>query len=164
MTNAEQINRSVDNDLEFLQELTKVKSQIKDSITEDYVLCKLTEKDKEAITEMTTNAHYCKALIKIVSTKSQKHYTWNTKQKCWELTERPDHEQKMQTYATALFNAFMTRCDMTAILNRNIIDNHLIQTLVNKATEPKEQEEEQTKTLEKVKKLMITPKKNPEGE
>ena len=58
---------SFNDKLDVLQHMTSVKSRgIMDDITDDFVLAKLDEKDREGVVNMTANAYFGKDLVLIL--------------------------------------------------------------------------------------------------
>ena len=56
--------------LDILKHVSEIKLRLKNDITNDFVLAKLEDKDKEAIIEMTGNAYFSKRLLDTLSRKS----------------------------------------------------------------------------------------------
>lgn len=144
---------TIDNKLELIKSLSQVKSSIKDVITEDFVLAKLGDKDKEAIIEMVANANYGKQLVNTIILIS-KEWKWNKKEKKWELEsiniESKNHLEKM---GKRLFDTFMSRIYMTVILNRNTKNNHLVRLIAGQTEEETEDNtiEQSNETIEAIK-------------
>lgn len=123
----EEDNEEFDTKLDILKFTANVKSRIKEDITSDFILAKLTEKDKEGITEMTCNAYFAKRIILT----ALKHTKTQTEIKI------------IKHLANATFDAYMTRIYMVANLNRNVPKNHLLRILAEKEEEPETPETEQ---------------------
>lgn len=144
-------DEEIDNKLELMKYTTKVQSRIKSDINSDYVLCRLETKDKEAVTEMVSTAYFIKRILANQADKAKK-YEYNNKTKEWterKLNQAEKYEIKEQ--ATIIFNAYITRVQMTVLLNRNIANNHLIKMISGyHEEEEKEQEEKEQTTMQKI--------------
>ena len=115
-----QAEETVDTKLELMKYLANVQSRIKDEITTDFVYARLGDKDKSAIIEMTVNAYYGRKLLGVIS-KSYRRWVWNDTVKIWESRFLEDNEQKLiDLHGQNLFDTFMRRMFMIAILNRNV--------------------------------------------
>ena len=131
---------TIDNKLEILRFASQVQSRIKKDISEDFILAKLEEKDKEGIVEMTSNAYFMKKILSILKAKGTK-WDWDNKNKCW--IKRSLNKEEMtfiQDVADATFDSYLTRIYMTVILNRNVPNNHLLKILAG-ATDDEDKEE-----------------------
>lgn len=138
---------TVDNRLELLKHLGEVQSTIKESITSDFVYAKLGDKDKEGVVEMTANAQLASNYYKYLETRT-KIWEWN--QKGYWTQRRMNQEEKnmLKKNGQVLFDNFMVRPMMTAILNRNVKDNHLVKMLAGQSEEEIQTEEEENKKKE----------------
>lgn len=148
----------VDNSLELLKYATKVLSRnVRKDITPDFVMAKFNlQKDKEAIIEITNNAYFTKRTLRMLL----KSRTWryNYAQERWERIQIGERAQKEIIEATdRMFDTFLTRMTMTAILNRNVKNNHILRLIAHMDTEedemPAQEEEEQTKIQELLERL-----------
>ena len=100
---------TIDNKLEILRFASQVQSRIKKDISEDFILAKLGEQDKEGITEMTSNAYFMKKILSILKAKGTK-WDWDIKKKCWIKRNLNDEEQGfIQNVADATFDSYLTR-------------------------------------------------------
>lgn len=126
---------TVGDNISLLKYLSDVKLKINKIVTEDYVLTKLNPKDKVFVIEMINNCAFVTSLMEVLKQKTK------TKQEA----------DTIQAYKEELYNAYMTRIDMIAVVNRNVPNNHILQMLSGSAQE--DQEEEET---EKAKSLLQT--------
>lgn len=139
----------IDNKLELLKYMTKVISRgIKKDITPDFVMAKFNkEKDKEGIIEMTNNAYFCKRTLDMMTKKNVWEY--NYKNKSWILRKQTENERNEIIKITdKMFDTFMTRMSMTAILNRNVDKNHILRLMAGLDTNDLEQIQQQTQKQE----------------
>lgn len=127
--------RSFDDKLEVLRFSASIHSAIKDEIGSDYVLAKLTDKNKEFIIEMTTNAYFLKAIFDYMLMRLEQ-----TKEKY-----TPTYYDKMismvKKIRDTLFKSFMIKNHMIAALNRNVPSNDLLNLLVGVSPLPPEIEQ-----------------------
>jgi hypothetical protein len=131
---------TIDNKLEILKFASQVQSRIRDDISEDFILAKLGEKDKEGIVEMTSNAYFMKKILAILKDKGTK-YDWDIKNKAWVQRKLNDNEKDfIEKVANATFDSYLTRIYMVVILNRNVPNNHLLNILAG-ATNQEDNEE-----------------------
>lgn len=139
--------------LDMLKYLAEIQCAIKDKITSDFVLAKLTQKDKQGITEMTVNAYFSKQIVDML--KKKKTWYWNKETKEWEKgTLKPEEIKELETTSTDIFNAYMKKIYMVVILNRNISENYLIDILSGNTRKQQEEsriEEEQKGFIDKIK-------------
>lgn len=143
---------AIDNKLELLKYTSQVQSRIKDEISTDFVLAKLSEKDKEGITEMTSNAYFVKRMMSIIKKKA-KRWEWDSKEKKWEKKEAETSDRnKIEEISKRTFDMFMTRIYMTAILNRNVERNYLLNILAGLKEE--EEKEEDTEIKSKLREVL----------
>jgi len=122
----------VDNKLELLKYTSEVQSRIRDDISPDFTLAKLSESDKEGIIEMTSNAYFCKKIGKSIEAKAKEigKWSWDNKTRKWRRVKYSQkYVDKLNKVTQATFDAFMTRIYMTVILNRNVNKNYLIKIL-----------------------------------
>jgi hypothetical protein len=132
--------QTIDNKLEILRLTSQVQSRIKKDISEDFILAKLDERDKEGIVEMTSNAYFVKKILGILSAKGVK-YDWNVKTDSWTKRSLNTEEKSfIEHIANATFDSYLTRIYMTVILNRNVPNNHLLKILAG-ATDAEDREE-----------------------
>lgn len=128
--------KTIDTKLELIDTIAQVKSKIKEHITSDFILAKLGDKDKEAITELTANAYYGAKLLRVVE-KTQKKWYWEDGKWIYKHLEEKDKEAIRQ-HSENLFSVFMVRVQMTVILNRNVKDNHMLRMMLGASDEPEE--------------------------
>lgn len=153
-----QEEETINDKLDLLKFAVDIKLRLKNDITSDFTLARLGEKDKEGIIEMTTNAYYSKKLMTYIEKKHRK-WKWNKQQEEWEQ-EKLDETEKayIRKIGEKIFDNFMTRIYMTAILNRNVKDNHLIRILAGYQEQEEgegienEQKKEEIKMVKELKK------------
>lgn len=143
----------VDTQLELLKFATKVQSRIKTDITEDFTLCKLNDQDKQGIIEMTVNAHAARRKMTQIL-KNSKQYTW--KENDWTEGLNEETRKKMEEDGKKAFDMYMTKIYMTAILNRNVPKNHLVNFLKNE----REETEPEPTTEKKIQNKIIKDKQD----
>ena len=142
-----QNDEQVDNKLELLKYFTQVQSRnVKEEITSDFVLARLSEKDKEGIIEMTNNAYFAKRLLQemrkatiwewiteTIETRNKDGTITKKKNGKWVLrTLTKEEQQTIQDTTIKMFNTYMIRNTTTAVLNRNVKDNYLIKLISDK--------------------------------
>ena len=138
---------------ELIKFTTQVQAEISDKITSDMILCKLGDQDKIGVTEMTVNAYL--ASRQIIAIKTKKEYIFNEEKQIWELKELPRTIIKyMEDIEEKIFKTYMTKVMMTAILNRNVDGNYLINVLSERREEEIEQERIEQPTDGTVRKLL----------
>lgn len=134
---------TVDNELELLKYIATVQSNIKEDVTSDFVLCKLGDKDKEAVIELGSDAYYAKKLITVIKKKAYR-YRWNQQEKNWTKEAITDQEkEKIKVFEKNTFNAYMNKLSLLAILNRNVTKNHIVNVLSKRAIEEEEEEKQE---------------------
>lgn len=149
--------------IDIINKIPQVNSRIKDEITADFTLCKLSNQDKEAVTEIVSDAYYCKEIIK--KYKNKKKWNWDDNKKEWHETGLTTQEiKKIDEYLETVFDTFMKRIFMVAILNRNVKDNYIIEYMTNYKPEGTETEEQQQTIIQKIKDKIKNPKKQNEEE
>jgi hypothetical protein len=149
---------SIDNKIEILKFISQVQSRIKKDISEDFVLAKLGDKDKEGIIEMTSNAYFVKKILYMVQLKSKK-WDWDDTHKQWiHRSLYPDEQKYIKELADSIFDSYLTRIYMTVILNRNVSDNHIL-NLMTGSQKGEEESEQAVKIKDALKELA-----KPEGE
>ena len=115
--------------LDILKHISDIKLQLKDDIKSDFVLAKLTEKDKEFIIEMTGNAYFAKRLIMVMHQRATE-YRWDKGSERFILEKLNDKDKDyIKDIADSIFNSYMNKIYMTVILNRNVDKNYLINIL-----------------------------------
>lgn len=115
--------KAFDDKLEVLRFISSVHSRIKDEITSDFILAKLTEQDKNYIIEMTTNAYFMKAIYDymLVRLHQQKNkYDQETYQETTKLINK---------ISGSLFKNFMIKNYLIADLSRNNSENPMLSIL-----------------------------------
>lgn len=139
---------TIANKLDLIKHISEVQSRIKEEITSDFVYARFTEKDKKMIIEMANNAYLTTKRLGI-NAKKHKEWQWNNQQKQWEQKEMNQHtQQKLIKGVDNLFDIFMTRPMMLAILSRNVKDNYLVKHtagITEEETGEEIEEEEQNK-------------------
>lgn len=129
--------------LQLIANFTQIDSNIKKEITPDFTKAKLTDKEKDMIIELTSSGYFCKKIIENLRDLS-KYYDW--KEKEWKLyTEknRPKEYSLLTTRAEYVYLMVMNRPYMTAILNRNVKDNYILNLQAGAGNEIKEEETEE---------------------
>lgn len=115
--------------LDILKHISDIKLKLKEDITNDFVLAKLGDKDKEAIIEMTGNAYFSKRLLDVLAEKSYE-WKWSEKEsKYLKVKIEKEQKQTIKKMARALFDSYMIKIYMTVVLNRNVDKNYLINVL-----------------------------------
>ena len=124
-------------DIELKVQLYEVNSAIKDNISNDYTLAKLSEKDKLFITENYENAEYAKEILSRYARKGY-YYKFDDKKGDWvrdkfgapkQVYLTNDEKELIKTFANRIFNFFMIKPDILAILARNDDKNFLVKLL-----------------------------------
>lgn len=106
---------------------------VKGSVSNDYTLARLQEKDRIGIADMTDNAYKMKAHFHTLAKKA-----WKTQEvplgkgkdghKIITIQRVPltkEEQAQIEKMGDEAFNSIMIRCHMTAILNRNVPNNYL---------------------------------------
>jgi len=131
--------QTVDNKIELLRFVSQVQSRIRRDISEDFVLAKLDDKNKEAIIEMTSNAYLAKKLILTLGAKAT---TIKWKDNEWIMSDiTKENKEYIKEIANAIFDSYMNRVYMTVILNRNVEQNPLINILAGFSNEGSSEDE-----------------------
>lgn len=124
--------------LDIYKFIGEVKLRLRKDITADFILAKLTDKDKTGIIEMTSNAYFAKKILTTLANRS-KRYVWNEKVGKYEKKPIPEDEKKyLEDLGKAIFDGYMTRIYMTVILNRNVDKNYLINVLAGYGEDDKD--------------------------
>lgn len=145
---------TIDNRLELLKYTSEVQSRIQKDITSDFILARLGEKDKEAIVELTSDAYFTKRVINEIIKRSHE-WNWNKKEKKWYKTPMKEEDaKKIIEIANKTFDAYMIKITMTALLNRNVNQNYLINILAQQQ-EQQEEETEKVTLAQKPKQLIM---------
>jgi hypothetical protein len=113
--------------MDVLRHVSEIKLKLKNDITNDFVLARLSEKDKEYIVEMTGNAYFSKKLLDLIEEKGEEWIYKDgkyTKEKLSQLKK-----DKIKAISTRVFDSYMTRIYMVVVLNRNVDKNYLINVL-----------------------------------
>jgi len=127
--------KSFNDTLDVLKFTSEVKSRLKSDITSDLVLAKLEKKDREGITDMTGDAYLVKRLMYGIAGKSYE-WKWNKKLDKYEKINLDKEKSKaIKELGDTLFDVIMLRVHMTAVLNRNVDENVLLNILGGKALE-----------------------------
>lgn len=135
-----------DNQLEILRFISAVHSRVKDEITSDFTLGFLTEKEKEFLIEMTTNAYYMQGIYEYMKHRliqQHKKYTPETHEKMIQLITKIQGN---------VFKTFMIKNYLIAILSRNNNKNPLLNILghSNQQEEDNEEEKQATKLTDRI--------------
>ena len=157
-SNAKQGNFS--DKLDIMKFVAEIKLRLRKDISADFVLARLSAKDKEAIIEMTTNAYFSKRLLTILALRA-KRWKWNSKEKKYEQGNIDNEEKNyILKIADAVFDSYMTRIYMTVILNRNVDGNYLVNVLAGyKDEEMEDLDITPDEAKEQIKKIMACVKK-----
>lgn len=136
----QQLKQALDNELELRHELIQTQSRLKEDITSDYILAKLSEEEKDAIIEISNTAYMIKRNIKAIQNKARK-YNWNNQKKQWTKTPLNTQEKtEIKNTANTMFDMYMTRTQVATILSRNKKDNHLIRLTLGQTQDAEETE------------------------
>lgn len=115
--------------LDALKYMSEVQSSIKKNVTSDFILAILDEKSKEGIIELTADAYYSQRILDQIQRRA-KRWKWNEQTKKWELEGLTDDDvRKIGNIKENAFNAYMTRIQMAAVVNRNVPNNHILKLL-----------------------------------
>lgn len=150
--------RPIVKELDLISEFTNIDSKrIRKEITSDFVKARLSEKQRESIIEMVSSAYFCKRVIESLRDNAR-WYNW--KEKKWEIYSEDGGRKQdyimMTNRAEYVFNAVMNRPFMTAVLHRNVRDNHLLRLQAKASEEDNSEEmaeEEAKKIGDKLKQL-----------
>lgn len=134
--------------------LSDIKLRINDNITSDFVLAKLSDKDKEGIIEMTANAYFSRKIIDMLYKRGYKYV--DGKKIKLDKTELA----RIKNIGDAVFDAFMTRIYMNVVLSRNVDKNYLVNVLSGY----REEEDKNEIDLDSVQELLKEKLKNQEKE
>lgn len=130
-------------ELNFKENLTKVSSKINRDIKPDFILAKLEPEHKEGIISLTSTGNYAKNVIYQLSKNSHK-WEWNKKEGYTTRKLNETEQQYIKMLGDELFETYMLKSTMIAILNRNKEKNWLIQSLLHIK---EEEAEEQAKNI-----------------
>lgn len=158
MQTEEPEEKTVDNKLELLKYTSDVQSRIKTDITSDFILAKLNEKDKEAIVELTADAYFSKRVIEQIAKRSHQWH-WNNENNKWQKQPLDiNKKNKITKMASRIFDSYMIKLQMTALVNRNVDKNYLINILAQQQ-ERNETEDEPVTLAKKPKELILNEEK-----
>lgn len=119
---------TVESKLEIYKDMIEIKSRIKSDVTADYVFCRLSDKDKEFVIEMVSNAYYGKKMLGVVKELSSTQWIYIENE--WLRVRRTQEEiNLLEKFEINIFHAFLIKVEMIAILNRNVKNNFLIRIL-----------------------------------
>lgn len=155
----------VDNKIELLKFLAMVATRIKKDITSDFTLAKLDDQNKTGIIDMTSNAYL---LRRIINTLKEQSYTWtyNHETKTWTKNNLDENTKtRIEKIGQNIFDSYMVKVYMTAIMNRNVEQNHILNILGGIQQEEAElelEQEKENKVTKLLKKITGTNKKNEE--
>lgn len=130
---------------------------IKKDITNDYTLAKFNEKDKEGIVNMTDNAYRIKQHFKDIAEEAT---TCEYNPKTHKMEPHPldqKEKDKIIQLGERAFAAIMKRCDVTAVVNRNVANNYLARNTLH-TSDFIENDESTTET--EAKKTLVTHQKD----
>lgn len=151
----------IESRLELQKYLSDVQSDIKRSITSDFILAKLDDKQKEYIQETAVSAFFMQRIVLMLKKLGTK---WKFENNNWIETELDEYDKmRMDEITKSLFEAFMNRITMITILNRNSDRNHLVNVLggvINQEEKEAEEEKKQGRILENFKKIIKPEEKN----
>lgn len=154
--------RSFDNQFEVMGKLPEVNSSVKRNVTQDYTLAWLTDAEREFIEENYDNASDVKTMIEKYMEKGFK-YVWDNDKQEWLRNEDrsymkvaldKDEKALIKYVGELIFERFMILSHMIAVLNRNRKDNFLVKLLGRDMTEEEKAVEDETLTLDKIKKKL----------
>lgn len=139
---------TIDNELELIKHATSVHAKdIQKQITSDFIYAKIPEEIKQGIIEVGDHAYYIQRLYEQM-TKDIKMWKWNKETKNWEERETTEKEnKKLEKLKERVFDSYMTKLKIIAILNRNVKENPIL-TFIKK--EPMEEEKTDEKMIEKI--------------
>lgn len=150
---------SIDTEYELFGKLARVHSNIKDIVSEDYILGDMKEAEKTFVKETVNNAKYAKDII--IKYMNGYSYEWDNEKKDWVRDGDGDFkkiylsESKMKEIEELSNEAFancMLEPHVTAILSRNKDTNFILGLLGGNALAKKEEKKvEEKSTIEKIK-------------
>ncbi len=129
--------KNITEQIQLLVELMKVKSSVRDNITQDYTIAFLNKDEREYISENYQNAEYAGELIKKFANKGY-YYFFDDDKGDWKrdgdgyYLKVPLNENEIKFIygmSKRIFDFFMVHPHMIAILNRNKTDNFLVKLL-----------------------------------
>ena len=132
--------------LDILVNLIKVRSRLGGNVTEDYVLAYFGEAERDFIRENFENAEYAKNIIKRYGERGY-IYKWNEEEKDWEKNEDggfrkfsviEEELKRIQKIGDDMFEFSMIQPHLIAILHRNKDKNFMVR-LLGKGDDEKEQ-------------------------
>lgn len=126
--------------LDLVNSIAKVKSSIRESITEDFTLARLNDKDKKLSIETVHLAYYIRKLIEGTAVEATE---WHWEENKWVERYLPEEKKEILiTRAKRIFDAFMVRPYMITTVNRNVKDNYLAQWMLGIGQQEEEPKEE----------------------
>lgn len=160
--------KSLDNEFELTHEAIKVHSNLKRSVTEDYILAHLGDEEKKFIKENLENASEAQDIVIRLANRGFR-YEWDNKKRDWVRNEdgsfkkipiNENEKIKISRYAKNLYDNYMILPDSIAVLNRNNKNNYMLNILMKNMPrqsetegEP-ETEQEERSSLDKIKEKM----------
>lgn len=135
----------VQDHIDILVNLIKVRSGLGGNVTEDYVLAYFGEAERDFIRENFENAEYAKNIITRFGEKGY-GYQWNEEKNDWEKNEDGSYKRvkleeteidKIKKMGEEMFKFFMIQPHLIAILHRNKEKNFIVK-LLGKGEEEKE--------------------------
>lgn len=167
MKKEDEDRQKFDNQFEVFAELPRVRS-LRQFVNEDYTLAKLNKEEREYITDNLTNALFTKMLLDRLWQRGFR-YKWNDegfpiKNEDGSYKKFPlEQEEKnyLKGIAEQVFQTFLAKSHMIAILRRNDADNFLVK-LLGKVPEEEKQieiEKQDKSTMDKIKDFFSGKKK-----
>lgn len=131
-----------DDNLDVKKFALEVHSDLKKHITPDFTMAQLSDKDKTFITEMVQNAHFNKSILDQIVERMEIKID-QTKDK--NIIEKLRKEKKkIKEISNQLFNEYILKSQMIAILGRNDKNNWLLKQALKGEEEQEQQEEQET--------------------
>lgn len=109
-------NAGFDDMYDILKHVTQVHGTIKEAMSEDYVLAKLSETDREGIINTVTNAYHLKKVLEKYKFKIKSRNTSQDKEDI----------KKVQEMTQKTYDMMMQKCHATSVLNRNLPANSIL--------------------------------------
>lgn len=148
------VEKTVDDKIELIKGVSEVRSKIKDVVSDDFILCKLTPQEKEYIIELTNNAFLSRKLLKTVKEQGTK-WDWDKKKNLWERRKLNQEEKlHMENLIQNCFDSYMNRIYMITIVNRNVPRNYIVEKITGIRDEEEEEETRLQSLTDKVKKKL----------
>lgn len=148
-----------DSGLDIAQHMAIVHSNIKSTVSPDFVMAKFDEKNKEFVIEMVANAYFARNLLRsleIIGEKRLLNYK-RLRPNDTGMIEKLELELRLvKDTQDIIFTTFTTKVQMVAIVNRNVSKNYLLKLLAgfSKQMEDEEVVDDGITGLEKLKTYM----------